>query len=138
DNNLEFYKQYHVRFHPAHRAYMEKRVNQLEAEIAAFPAKDTEAEAKARKEVAKLKADIERYSMANFEALPRIEREIHQRAFVTNTGDPHYHELETIRYTDEVGEKSVQVPKGDIFYQFRKDVDEGRLPTVSWLVAPCN
>lgn len=138
NNNLEFYKQYHVRFHPAHRAYMEKRVSQLAAEIAAFPAKDTEEAAKAKKEVAKLKADIERYSMANFEALPQIEREIHQRAFVTNTGDPNYHELETIRYTDEAGEKSAQVPKGDIFYQFRKDVDEGRLPTVSWLVAPRN
>lgn len=138
DNNLEFYKQYHVRFHPAHRAYMEKRVNQLNAEIAALPTKDTEAAEKAKKEMAKLKADIERYSVANFEALPQIEQKIHQRAFVTNTGDPHYHELETIHYTDEAGKKSVQVPKGDIFYQFRKDVDEGQLPTVSWLVAPCN
>ncbi|MGV3763632.1 alkaline phosphatase family protein [Parapedobacter sp.] len=46
--------------------------------------------------------------------------------------------METIHYTDEMGEKSVQVPKGDIFYQFRKDVDDGKLPAVSWLVAPCN
>ena len=26
------------------------------------------------------------------------------------------------------------VPKGDVLYQFRKDVGEGKLPTVSWLV----
>src|SRR5262249_11930283 len=29
-------------------------------------------------------------------------------------------------------------PKGDIFHQFRKDVQSGQLPTVSWLVAPEN
>ena len=28
------------------------------------------------------------------------------------------------------------VPKGDIFYQFRKDVNEGKLPAVSWLSSP--
>src|SRR5690625_6626030 len=30
----------------------------------------------------------------------------------------------------------MQVPKGDVLYQFRKDVDEGKLPAVSWVVAP--
>ena len=30
----------------------------------------------------------------------------------------------------------MHVPKGDVFHQFRKDVTEGRLTTVSWLVAP--
>lgn len=138
DNNLEFHKQYHVRFHPAHRAEMERRVNKLEKELADGTALDTETLSKMKKQLEQLQVDLDRYSAANFEALPQIEREIHQRAFVTNTGDPHYHELETIHYTDESGEKSFQVPKGDIFHQFRKDVDEGKLPTVSWLVAPCN
>jgi phospholipase C len=32
----------------------------------------------------------------------------------------------------------MQVPKGDVLYQFRKDVNEGKLPAVSWLVAPSN
>ncbi len=27
-------------------------------------------------------------------------------------------------------------PQGDILYQFRKDVNEGKLPTISWLSAP--
>ena len=30
------------------------------------------------------------------------------------------------------------VPKGDVLYQFREDVNKGELPTVSWLVAPEN
>src|SRR5690606_21353923 len=32
--------------------------------------------------------------------------------------------------------RETQVPKGDILFQFRKDVNEGKLPMVSWLVAP--
>ena len=30
----------------------------------------------------------------------------------------------------------MEVPKGDIFHQFRQDVKKGTLPTVSWLIAP--
>ncbi len=30
------------------------------------------------------------------------------------------------------------MPKGDILHQFRSDVNEGKLPTVSWIVAPEN
>jgi phospholipase C, phosphocholine-specific, Pseudomonas-type len=137
DNNLEFHRQYHVRFHPAHRVHMEKRAQQLAAELDSGDA-DREALEKKRAELERIRADLERYTADNFEALSEQEKEIHRRAFVTNTGDPHYHELETIRYTDAEGDKSVQVPKGDIFHQFRKDVEEGSLPTVSWLVAPCN
>lgn len=40
-------------------------------------------------------------------------------------------------YTDGKKEQTVNVPKGDIFHQFRGDVQTGKLPTVSWLVAPC-
>ncbi|SKB28237.1 phospholipase C [Parapedobacter luteus] len=137
DNNLEFHQQYHVRFHSTHRAYMEKRAEQLRSEIAALEP-DTEALADKQKELTRLQADLERYSTVNFDALPERDREIHRRAFVTNTADPDYGKLETIQYTDEEGEKVVRVPKGDIFYQFRKDVMDGVLPTVSWLVAPCN
>lgn len=32
----------------------------------------------------------------------------------------------------------MQVPKGDVLHQFREDVRTGKLPTVSWLVAPEN
>ncbi len=138
DNNLEFSRQYHVRFHPAHRVYLKKRVQQLEVEIRA----DNQADATTLKDkrglLAQLQADLETYSAEKFDKLTEFEREIHRRAFVTNTADPDYHELETIHYTDQDGKKSVQVPKGDVFHQFRKDVESGNLPTVSWLVAPCN
>src|SRR5579872_2575059 len=30
----------------------------------------------------------------------------------------------------------MQVPKGDVLHQFRADVSNGKLPTVSWLTAP--
>lgn len=138
NNNLEFHRQYHVRYHPAYRAYLEKHVQSLAAEIAGGTIADDAELADAKQQLARLQADLERYTAANFEALPKQEREIHQRAFVTNTADPHYHELETITYTDHEGEKTAQVPKGDIFHQFRSDVDSGKLPTVSWLCAPCN
>jgi len=140
DNNLEFSKQYNVRFHPPHRAFMEKSVQKLEEELKEESTSGNEQPTKEEKQqlLKKLKADLKIYNAENFERLSSFEREIHQRAFVTNTGDPDYHELTTIRYTDEEGEKEVQAPKGDIFHQFRKDVENDDLPTVSWLVAPCN
>src|SRR5690606_9746811 len=44
--------------------------------------------------------------------------------------------VEDMRYMDGDVERVTKVPKGDILYQFRKDVKEGKLPTVTWLVAP--
>src|SRR5690606_14596274 len=91
---------------------------------------------KLQQQLTQLRADIQQYSAENFKKLTTLEQEIHRRAFITNTDDPDYHELESITYTDAEGEKTVEVHKGDIFHQFRKDVSEGTLPTVSWLVAP--
>ena len=138
DNNLEFSRQYHVRFHPAHRNYLKKRVQQLADEIRNGDNLDAATLEDKKELLALLREDLETYSEANFDRLSEFEREIHRRAFVTNTADPDYHTLETIQYTDDEGEKSLKVPKGDIFHQFRKDVTSGELPTVSWLVAPCN
>ena len=44
--------------------------------------------------------------------------------------------LTEIAYRDGDVERRMQVPKGDVLHRFRQDVAEGRLPTVSWLVAP--
>src|SRR4029078_4085417 len=73
-----------------------------------------------------------------FEKLSQFEKNIHQKAFVTNRNDPFYHELTSIKYNDGHEEREVKIPKGDVLYQFRKDVEGGQLPTVSWLVAPEN
>ena len=39
-------------------------------------------------------------------------------------------------FKDGDTQRNVQVPKGDVFHQFREDVKNDKLPTVSWLVAP--
>ena len=45
--------------------------------------------------------------------------------------------LEAIDFHDGDRQPSqMNVPKGDVLYQFRKDVNDGKLPTVSWLSAP--
>jgi len=45
-------------------------------------------------------------------------------------------ELETMHYQEGGQQRELQIPKGDVLYQFRKDVEEGKLPTVSWLAPP--
>jgi phospholipase C len=44
--------------------------------------------------------------------------------------------MEEFDYHDGTTRRRMQVPKGDILYQFRGDVESGKLPAVSWLVAP--
>ena len=66
------------------------------------------------------------------------EWKLHEKAFTTNRGDPSYRELETLRYRDGAAAREMLIPKGDVFHQFRTDVEKGQLPSVSWLVAPEN
>lgn len=133
DNNMEYHDQYGVRFHPAHRQYMQARLEKLEKELR----DNAQDEGKLAKEIAQLKEDLAKYSQENFDKQDDFFKEIHRNAFVTNHGDPDYHRLEKVTYRDENGEmQETSVPAGDIFYQFRKDVNEDKLPTVSWLVAP--
>lgn len=74
----------------------------------------------------------------SFDQLSPLEQSIHRKAFDTNTGDPHYHELEELKYNDNGTERTMKAPKGDVLHQFREDVSSGKLPTVSWLSAPEN
>jgi phospholipase C len=62
------------------------------------------------------------------------ERSLHAKAFTTNEGDPDYRQLTTLRYRDNGVERELVIPKGDPFFRFRKDVEDGALPAVSWLV----
>ena len=43
-----------------------------------------------------------------------------------------------MRYHDGSEEREMKIPRGDVLHQFREDVKNGKLPTVSWLVAPEN
>ncbi|WP_443945246.1 phosphocholine-specific phospholipase C [Pedobacter sp. AW1-32] len=74
---------------------------------------------------------------AKYDQLSQREKNLIDKAFTTNISQPDYLELAPFTFTNDRGkEETIQLPKGDIFHQFRKDVNEGKLPTVSWLVAP--
>ncbi|MFI5156590.1 MAG: alkaline phosphatase family protein, partial [Chitinophagales bacterium] len=82
--------------------------------------------------------DQKLYTNAKYESLSAKEKNLHEKAFATNKADPEYHHLTSLKYKDGDKERELQVPKGDILYQFREDVKNNKLPTVSWLVAPEN
>ncbi|HEY0433382.1 MAG TPA: alkaline phosphatase family protein, partial [Chitinophagaceae bacterium] len=151
DNPLEYFKQYHVKLHPEYISALPKTIRQFREAIAerrkklahaagsSDEAKDLQQQIDwLRRNLDVAIADQKRCKPDQFSKLPAFEQSIHRKAFVTNRDDPHYHELETIRYNDGGTEREVKVPKGDVLYQFRKDVDAGKLPAVSWLVAPEN
>ncbi len=74
---------------------------------------------------------------ARYNALSQKERNLIDKAFTTNQAEKDYLDLEPVSYINDQGEsETVSLPKGDIFHEFRKDVDGGKQPTVSWLVAP--
>lgn len=143
DSPLEWFKQYRVRFGAAHRRYIAEREKALPDEIAALESQVGSAEqAKklraAREELAAIRREREIYTDAAFARLPKRERNLHERAFTINDGDPHYRELDSLTYSDNGTERTMQVPRGDVLHQFRQDVDSGNLPTVSWIISPEN
>lgn len=143
DNDLEFFKQYNVRLHKAHRDSLPKELAAIESSISELEKKpQTPETVKALNEkkgqLKKVKTAIAEWTEERFNKLSDFEKSIHQKAFVTNLNDPDYHTLETLTYDDNGTKREVKVPKGDVLYQFRKDVNSGKLPTVSWLVAPSN
>lgn len=75
---------------------------------------------------------------AKYEQLSSREKNLIDKAFATNINSPEdYLELTPFSFTDDKGTvQTMNIPKNDIFYQFRSDVDSGNLPAVSWLVAP--
>jgi len=74
---------------------------------------------------------------AKYDQLSQRERNLIDKAFQTNISEKDYLELAPFTFTNDEGKsETINIPKGDIFHQFRKDVDSGKLPTVSWLVAP--
>lgn len=147
DNNLEWFSQFKVRFTPGHYAFLKKMEKELPGEIQATERKLQEAQGSSRVELEKELADkkeqldqvlesLKTWNPGNFEKLSKRDKSLHQRAFSVNTEDPDYHSTETLSYKDEGETREVKIPKGDIFHEFRKDVASGKLPTVSWLVAP--
>ncbi len=144
DNPLEYFSQYHAEFSPARQAFLRERLALLEARLEKDPpAGISPEEAVTRRgtleeAIARIGEELERYSPENFARLPAREQRLHQKAFTVNTGDPLQRELVTMQYLDGEELRDVKVPAGDVLHQFRQDVDSGKLPAVSWLVAPEN
>lgn len=74
---------------------------------------------------------------AQYNRLSQKEKNLIDKAFATNIEVADYLALEPFSFTDSAGvRQTVPLPKEDIFHGFRKDVESGQLPAVSWLVAP--
>ena len=137
DNPLEWFDQYHVGFRKTHLEYLERMAAALPKEIEKLRAEGGPQKELAAKEKLLRYVTSERAHWTT-EALARLserERSLHQKAFTTNEADPGYRNLSTLRYRDGAATREMAIPKGDPLHQFRKDVDGGKLPAVSWLVA---
>lgn len=151
DNPIEWFEQYHVRFHKEYYPFIQKMEKVLPVQIADSKKKlETLAEGsdeykKTQREIAQKEQylkivinDLEEWKPEKFDKLSDFEKNIHLKAFTTNRKDPDYHKLASLQYDDNGTGREMQVPKGDVLYQFREDVSNGQLPAVSWVVAPEN
>lgn len=150
DNPLEWFEQHRVHFSPAHMKFLPRHIEQLKMSIASAEEKiKTLADGdeltktkrqleRANKELTAAQSYLENYSPEKYDKLSQSEKNLHAKAFATNVNDPKYHELATLTYKDGDTERTMKVPAGDVLHQFRADVNNGQLPTVSWLIAPEN
>jgi phospholipase C len=150
DNPIEFFSQYNVRYHPPYLRNLPNRIDWLKNEIASDEQKvktlwNGDAIVRLNKRISSHKdelaaavANLEKFGSNGYNKLSHYEKSLHEKAFVTNAKDPDYHSLTSINYNDNGTERKIKVPKGDVLHQFRHDVKNGELPTVSWLVAPEN
>ena len=148
DNILECFAAYHVEAYPGYIPAAERwiselsaRAAKLESEISAEKDPAAMAELHARlgemqSQIESFKASVAKGGEATYSQLSEQQKALHHAAFVTNAGEPDYHALATLPFASEGKSQSMKVPAGDIFYQFRKDVNEAKLPTISWLSAP--
>jgi phospholipase C len=147
DNPLEYFTQYQVRFAASHRRYLDEQAQNLRAEIRALQSRvatssaspDVSLKHKLDKQTLSwrnIEQERMRWSAENYARLSPREKSLHERAFSINSADPNYRSLATHSYLESDVKRTVEVPKGDVLKSFRDDVRNGRLPTVSWLVAP--
>jgi phospholipase C len=147
DNPIEYFTQYNVKLSERYLNYLEKSAAKLPAEIAALetqlqsssdkPALQKKLQDK-KAQLEKVKKDQQLYTREKYEQLTPQQKSLHEKAFSVNKKDPHFGQLTTLQYKDGDTARKVTIPKGDILHQFREDVKNGQLPTVSWIVAPEN
>jgi phospholipase C len=148
-NVMEYFEQYHVEANPRHREYFLKQQPILPGKIAALQ-QQLDAADLPRAESTKLKKQLDdltkelkqiekeraHWDAEEFDKLSPRAKSLYEKAFCTNSADPDYRQLTELTYTEDGKQRRMKVPKGDVLFQFRDDVTKGKLPTVSWLVAP--
>ncbi len=147
-NVLEFFGAYNIEANSGFPLALQADHAALTEEIARLQdeaAKENDGKAVARlharieganRRIAEIQAQVPGSGASRYSQLTEAQRALHHAAFVTNSASNDFHELEELSFTDEGRPQTMMVPKGDIFYQFRKDVNEGRLPAISWLSSP--
>ncbi len=147
-NLLEYFAAYNIEAYPSCVSWMQEQIAFLTAQIAKLEhsladQKDQHSAAQIRARLANNQNRIEKMNKAledsgtpRYQALTPEQRALHDAAFITNTSDPHYRSLESLSFEGDGKQQEMMVPKGDILHRFRSDVNEGKLPTVSWLSAP--
>lgn len=79
--------------------------------------------------------DFGKQDLASVDAFRKALR---ARGLAINDEDPHFMETELVDVEIDGVKQQIRRPKGDVLHRFRKDVREGTLPSVSWLVPPGN
>jgi len=147
DNPIEWFSQFNVRFSRAYMPFIPVLIQKVTREVAelqekadASPSDDAlKKQLDDRKAALEaLKKEQKEITPDNYNKLTPKQQSLHNRAFTRNSEDPYFHNLTTLHYEDSGPGGEVQVPKGDVLHQFRQDVRNSKLPTVSWLVAPAN
>jgi len=147
-NLLEFFKVYNVKFSDRNIKSLQKLAETLPDEInklqEATPS-DDDAATKARESIKKkqealdnARSELSKWNKESYDKLSAKEKSLYNKAFVTNEGDPHFRNITDLTYNDNGNQRTVVVPKGDFLYQFRQDVNNSKLPTVSWLAPSAN
>ncbi|MDR6546783.1 phospholipase C [Chryseobacterium rhizosphaerae] len=129
DNPIEWFSNFNVKFSKGYFQNIPNIISYLKKEIEKNPDQKIRLEAI----ITELQEDQIKYHPDNYSKLSQKEKNLHEKAFTNNSNDPDFWNLEIGK--DENGERLV-VPKSDVLFQFRKDVEEKKLPLVSWLVAP--
>jgi len=129
DNPIEWFSKFNVKFSKGYYENIPNIITYLKQEIEKNPQQKERLESM----LAEVQEDQVKYHPDNYSKLSKEEKNLHEKAFTTNVNDPDYWKLEIGK--DEHGERLV-VPEGDVLFQFRKDVEDKKLPLVSWLVAP--
>ena len=149
DNPLQYFTQYNVKLLKRYINYLPEKIILLQKEIEDLGTKisllaagskeleDAQKQLKEKQDALKTaKEDEKNFTLEKYKNLSPNAKAIHENAFAVNSGDPFQHQLTPLDYTDDTDAREINIPKGDVLHQFREDVNNGKLPTVSWMVAP--